>query len=157
MELTESILRLTWDPDGDPLVLVDWGDPLWDSIVLDGRQVIQQVALVRAAGIQAKPRRNESHTLRCSVCVIEETIDAAFAGRLNRILALPRTMADVLISLEDGQNWRLKNAAIEAWPGGQEERLTRETLEIIGGELLPDEGAYAPGGFWQEDSSLWEA
>ena len=157
MELTDSFVRLTWDPDGAALVLVDYGDPLWSPVELDGRQVIQQVGLIRAAGMRAIPRGNETHNIKFTACVIEDAMDDAFAGRLTRITTLPRAGADVLISLEDGRSWRLKHCAVQAWPGGQEERLTRETVEILGGDLTPDDGAYVPGAFWQADTSLWES
>lgn len=156
MELSDSFLRVTFDPNGVAIVLLDYGDPLWDPVALDGRQVVQEAGLIRAAGIRAIPRGNERHTLSFSLCRIRDAMDDAFAARVNGMLALPRTMADVLISLEDGRGWRIKNAAISDWPGGQEERLTRDGVHITGGEIIADSGTFAPGSVWSADDQLWE-
>ncbi len=156
MELFESFVRLMFDPDGDAVVLLDYGDPLWEPLAFDGAQVIQEAAFVRAAGIHALPHENERHTLGFALGSIEATLYDAFAHRLTGTIALPRTMNDVLIALEDGRQWRLKNAAIQSWPGSQEEFISREGVQIVGGNLEADAGVYVPGSAWNYDTEYWE-
>jgi len=155
-ELYDSFLRITYDPDGAGLVLVDFGDALWGEMALDGEQVVQEQAVVRAAGIKAFPRGNERHRLIFELCRIEEDLPDAFAARVTASTALPRGMADVLVALEDGRSWRLKDAAVKSWPGTQVERLTRERVELVGGRLVGDDGVYTPNATWGEISMLWE-
>ena len=156
MDVFDSFLRVTFDPDNVALVLLDYGDALWGPVAIDGEQAVQVQGFVRALGVKAFPRGNESHSLSFEKCRILDSMHDALAGRLNGIIALPRTMADVLISLEDGRNWRIANCAVRNWPGGQEERLTREGVNIIGGLLTADEGVYAPGQKWGELNLNWE-
>jgi hypothetical protein len=156
MEVFDSFVRVIYDPDGAALVLVDYGDAMWGPVRIDGEQLVQVQSFVRALGVKAIARGNESHTLAFEKCREEDAMDDAFAARLNGIIALPRTSKDVLLSLEDGRQWRIANAAIGSWPGGQEERLTREGVEIIGGRLTVDEGVYVPGQTWGEISMEWE-
>lgn len=156
MDLYDSFLRVTFDPDGIALVLLDYGDAMWGPVTIDGEQSVQVQGFLRALGIKAFPRGNDLHTVSFEKCRIEDGMDDALASRLNGIIALPRTMADVLISLEDGRNWRIANCAIRNWPGGQEERLTREGVSIIGGRLTADEGVFVPGQTWGEINYEWE-
>lgn len=155
-ELLESPCGVTWDPDGEALVLVAPGDPMWSPVAIDGRQVVQTAAFVRAAGIKAIPRGNESHELTFSLA--RETAGAAQAlhSRLAATLALPRGMADVLIEVDGQGALRLRDCAVESWGGGQDEHLTRETVRISGGALEPDAGTYLPGQTWGEFSLLWQ-
>jgi hypothetical protein len=156
-DLYDSFLRLTYDPDGIALVLLDYGDAMWGPVELDGSQIIQITSLIRAAGVKATPRGNEQHTLRFALCRIEDSLQDAFAARINGIIALPRTMADVLVELADGRKWRLKNAAVQAWNGGQTERLSRENVELLGGQLITDAGSYTPADYWNTDPGTWES
>jgi len=138
VELFDSFIKLTHDPAGTPTVLLNYGDALYGEPVIDGSQLTEPVALIRAAGIIVIPRANERNTLRYTLCTVAETLTDAFAGRLTRAIALPRTMADIKIEMPvaDGRKWLLKNACITAWPGGQQETLTREEIQIQGGELV---------------------
>ena len=156
MDLFESFVRVLFDPDGIAMTLLDYGDPLWEPLAFDGSQVIQEVALVRALGIRAMPRGNERHAVAFAIARIEATLYDAFASRLTGTIALPRDMADVLIALEDGRQWRLKNAAVSAWPGSQEEFIGREGVQLIGGNLEADAGVYVPGSAWNYDTEYWE-
>lgn len=156
MELFDSFVRVTFDPDDLAIVLVDYGTPLWGEIRLDGEQIVQEQTFVRAAGIQAFPRGNERHTLAFEICRIEDDMPDAFAARLNASITLPRIKADVLLSLDDGRSWRLKNAAARSWPGTIIERITRESVQIMGGQLIADEGVYTPGLTWGEIALEWQ-
>lgn len=157
MELYDSFVRITFDPDGAALVLVDYGTPLHGPMEIDGGQVVQVQGFLRALGVKAFPRGNESHSLRFDKAGIEESLADAFAGRLTGCLSLPRTQADVLLSLEDGRNWRIANCAIRSWPGAMDgTRINRQGVEIIGGRLTADAGVYLPGQTWGEIKYEWE-
>lgn len=156
MDLYDSFIRVMWDPDGEALVLVDYGDPLWGPIMLDGEQVVDVVPLVRSAGVKAFPRGNERHQLSFELCRIRDGMDEAFAARMNAAISLPRGMADVLVTLDEDRSWRLKNCAVRSWPGGQEERFTREAISIEGGELVDESSHYEPGQTWGEIALKWE-
>ena len=156
MDLLDSFVRITFDPDGAALVLLDYGTALWGPLEINGEQIVQEQGFVRAAGIKAFPRGNNRTALRFEKSEIEDSIVDAFATGLSAIVALPRTQADILVSLQDGRNWRISNAAIRAWPVGQEARLTRQAVEIIGGRLTADAGVFVPGQTWGEINYEWE-
>jgi hypothetical protein len=148
MDLWDSIVRIVWDPAATSLVLVDFGDPMWDPVTIDGSQEVQTSRYVRGDGVKNFPRGNESHELRFTLArEIDSTVDA-FEERLANTLTLPRTMADVLIQFESGRQFLLKNAAIRAWPNGQEDHLTRESLVILGGEIVETATVYTIGNTW---------
>lgn len=153
--LFDSFIRVMFDPDGIAMVLVDYGDPLWGEIALDGEQIVQEQSFVRAAGIRAVPRGNQRHTLGFELCRPSPGLFSAFEARVNAMITLPKTGADILISMEAGQQWRIKDAAVRNWGGGQDEFLTRERVEIIGGILAVDEGSYSPGSSWE--TLVWES
>lgn len=113
-------------------------------------------AFIRATGIKAMPRGNASHQLTFELCRVTEGVADAFRQRLQGIATLPRTMADVLIGFADGTGYRLRNAAVRAWPGGQEQHLTRERITLLGGDLVPDAGTYTPGQSWGSIGTNWE-
>jgi hypothetical protein len=155
--LYDSFVRITFDPDGAALVLVDYGTALHGPIEVDGNQIVQVQGFIRSLGTKAFPRGNESHTLTFDKAGIEDSLQDAFAANLTDSISLPRTKADVLLSLEDGRQWRLKDAAIRAWPVSMDNtRITRQSCEIQGGRLVTDEGTYAPGSVWGDISTLWE-
>lgn len=138
----ESTVQVIWEPDGAAVLLVDFGDAMWDVVKMDGGQVVQEIEPLRAAGIVAEPRGNERHTLTFTLCRETDGIAAAFEARLERAMQVPRTRADVLIRFSGGDKYRLKNAAVRSWPNDQVEHLTSEAMEIIGGEVVADTGTY---------------
>lgn len=156
MDLLDSFVRITFDPDDAALVLLDYGTALWAPLGINGEQVVQEQGFLRAVGIKTFSRGNDRTTVSFEKCEIETSIVGAFASSLNGIAALPRTTADILISLEDGRKWRISDAAIRAWPTGQEARLTRQAVEIVGGRLTGDAGVYIPGQTWGEINYEWE-
>jgi hypothetical protein len=156
MELFGSFARITYDPDGIALVLLDYNDDLWEPLAINGDQMVQVQGFVRAAGIKAFARGNEKTSLNFMKCNIETSVVEGFARLLSDIVALPKSTADILISLEDGRNWRIPDAAIQSWPASQEARLTRQTVEIIGGKIAGDAGVYIPGQTWGEINYQWE-
>ena len=157
MSLYDSFARLTFDPAGAAVVLVDFGDAMWTPMSLDGGQLVEVSTLVRAAGISAIPRANEQHRMSFSVARIMDTKEDAFASRINGSITLPRYMADVLISLTDGRQWRLKNCAVKSWKSAQEEHISRESIEITGGQLIVDPGSYYPSDYWNSDPATWDS
>lgn|GEM_PF-5049853 len=157
MYLYDSFVRLTFDPAGAAVVLVDIGDPMWTPMSLDGGQVVEVASFVRAAGISAIPRANEQHQMSFATARIMDTMEDAFASRLNGSITLPRYMADVLISLTDGRQWRLKNCAVKSWKTAQDECISRESIEITGGQLIVDPGSYYPSDYWNTDPATWDS
>jgi len=143
-EVFDSVVRVVWDPDGSQIILVEFGEPMWGEVALDGGQAVDVAGAIRSAGKTAWPRGNEEHALTFDVCGETTGIAAAFERRLTRAIAAPRDQADVLLQFESGSQFRLKRAAVERWPNGQVGRLTRESLVIRGGELLADVGTYDP-------------
>jgi len=142
--LLDSVVRVTWDPDGAQLVLVEIDDPMWEPVKIDGKQAVDTAPGLNRAGVQNFPRGNEAHKLTFTLCRIEDEIQDAFQERIAQALAAPRYMADVLLSFASGTNYRIKNAAVESWPNDQRGRLTKETLVILGGEIVEDSGTTAP-------------
>jgi len=153
-EVTDSVVRVVWDPDGSQLILVDFGDPMWSEVAVDGGQVVDVAGAIRSPGKTAWPRGNEEHTLTFEIAVETAGIAAAFEHRLDRAIAVPRGQADVLLQFESGSQYRLRRAAAERWPHAQLGRLARESLIIRGGDLVADVGTYDPlitwGDHWFE-------
>jgi hypothetical protein len=116
--------------------LVEIGDPMWQPVRIDGGQVTQRVALVRATGVLVKARGNEAHTLTFSLASEETSVEDAAKAAAQWTLTLPRTMGDVSVLFDDGTGYKLKNATIERWSADNEEQLGRFTLVIQGGELI---------------------
>lgn len=131
METFESLVKVMHGAT----TLVSIGDPMWELPALNGRQVVQSAQFVRAAGIKAFPRGNQSNELTFSLCNEQTTIEAAMKAQFQFPVTAPKTMADVTVTFADGSGVKIKNAAVESWSGGQTERLGRHTLRIIGGEL----------------------
>lgn len=136
MELYDSFLKITYDPDAAAVILLNYGDALWGPVELDGGQLVQEQGFVRAVGIKAFARGNERHTLKWEMAVETAGLAAAFAAQLNAAIGLPRGSSDMLISISGGAAWRLQSAAIRAWGGGQEEHITRQKVEIVGGAMV---------------------
>jgi len=143
-ELLDSFVRVTWDPDGDAVILVDFGTAMWDPVKIDGKQLVDTVPGLNRAGTQNFPRANESHRLTFTLGQLTAGLEAAFEARLEAAIAAPRNMADVLLSLESGRSFRLKDCSVESWPSNQRGRITQETLVILGGELADSEDIDPP-------------
>lgn len=131
METFESIVEVRHGST----VLVALGDPMWQPVAINGRQVVDVVALVRSSGVRAIPRGNEENSLTFQRCDEAETIAQAFKNELAWAAGLPRTMADVSLTFADGSVFQLANAAVESWSGGQTERLGNLGISITGGRL----------------------
>ena len=116
-------------------VLVALGDPMWAPVAINGQQIVDVVARVRAAGVKAFPRGNERNTLTFEKCDEAADIATAFKNELAWAAALPRTMAAVTITFADTSAFTLPDATVEGWSGGQMGRLGRQGLQIIGGKL----------------------
>jgi hypothetical protein len=102
--------------------------------------VVTPVPLVRAAGIKARPRGNEQHTLTFSLCKelpVDTPLTVENAAKAAAIypITLPRTMADVKMQFANGSGITLKNACITEWDASNQDHLGRYTLTFIGGEL----------------------
>lgn len=157
MDLFESFLRITWDPEGEPITLLDFGEPLWSEISLNGSQMVQPSTSLRARGIRTFPRGNEQNELSFEKASVEDSFENAFAKRINGVIDLPRSSAPVLIELKDERAWIIHSCSITSWPGGQIERLTREGIVILGGHMerfnfIPDDAM-----LWgDEDPVLWD-
>jgi hypothetical protein len=117
-------------------VLVERGAPMWKPVELNGQQAVQVAALLRAAGVKAIPRGNESNVLFFSLCNETESVEAAAKALLRFPISLPRTMADVDITFEDATGIRIKNASVQSWQGEQEEILGRHSVTITGGNII---------------------
>lgn len=154
-EILDSTVRLMWDPDGEAIVLLQIGDPMWSLIKDNGQQVVEAATLVRAAGIKALARGNESHEFTFELVRATPGPVDAFRQRLRNITTLPKGSADMLISFdvdqETEEHFRLKDSAIRGWPGFQEDQLAIERISILGGQLVVDEGGpYEEGSVWGE-------
>lgn len=157
MELFESLVRVTWDPDGAAVVLVDYGTPMWEPVRLDGQQVLDVSPLIRATGSAVIPRGNETHTLTFTKAAETAGVREALAGQIGAQRSAPRGRADVLIQIQSNGGWRLKGAAVESWPGGHPvEHISAMGLRILGGELVVDAGTPTPGGTWGEINFQWQ-
>lgn len=155
MDLWDSIVRVLWDPDGERLVLVPYGMAMWRAVEVDGQQDVQTSSYVRGTGTKNFPRANEAHKITFTVAREKSTIEVAFDARLNNARLLPRTTKDVLLSFAGTpRQYRVKNCAIESWPHDQEEHVTRESVVILGGEIVLDSGTYADGDVWGEVPAL---
>lgn len=131
MDTFESIVEIKHGTT----VLVALGDPMWAPVAINGQQLVDVVARVRAAGVKAIPRGNERNVLTFEKCDETNGIATAFKNELAWAAGLPRTMADVTITFGDATVFTLADAAVEAWSGGQLDHLGRLGLQIIGGTL----------------------
>lgn len=157
MELLDSIVRVIWDPDSAALVLVDYGDPMWEPVSINGEQMVQTASFVRGLGTKHFPRGNESHRLTFTLARITEGVSKAFVTRLSAGISLPKAASKpVLLAFESGEQFRAANCAVRAWPHSQEEHVTRESVIIEAGPLSIDAGVYVPGETWGEISYHWE-
>lgn len=157
MELFESVVRVTWDPDGAAVVLVDYGTPMWEPVRLDGQQLLDVSPLVRAAGSAVIPRGNETHILTFMKAAETAGVREAIAGQIGAQRSAPRGRADVLLQVGNHGGWRLRGAAVESWPGGQAiEHIAAIGLRIMGGDLVVDPGTPTPGGTWGEINLQWQ-
>ncbi|MCW1913738.1 hypothetical protein OJ996_09140 [Luteolibacter sp. GHJ8] len=143
LELWDSVVRVTWDPDGAATVLVQYGDPMWEPVKVDGKQVVQEGQGLKRAGVDNFPRGNERHELRFTLARETPGVADAFEDRLTRSLAVPRGKGDIRLSFESGAQFRLRKCAIESWPHDQVEHLIKETLVIRCGEMV-QEGTSGP-------------
>lgn len=145
MELTDSVVKLTWDPNGTPLVLVDFGDPMWAIVTLDGQQLTHHQTFVRAAGAKVYPRGNESHSIAFELAADPAEIPAAMKAALDWMIAAPRTQADLQIEIDGITTiYTLHDCAVPRWSGGIEECLVRRRLQIEGGALTAAEPEPGP-------------
>lgn len=119
-------------------VLVAMGAPMWDLVKINGGLAIQKIGRIRADGILAQPRGNETNTITFSLCNEAAGPAAAAEAALRFPIALPKTMADVTIAFASG-SIVLKNAAVVSWQTGEEEMLGRHSVTIVGGELMETE------------------
>lgn len=131
METFESIVEIKHGST----ILVALGDPMWKPVAINGGQIVDVVARVRAAGVKAFPRGNERNVITFEKCNEADTVANAFKGELAWAAGLPTTMANVTLTFADATVYTLADAAVEAWSGGQVERLGRHGLQITGGAL----------------------
>jgi hypothetical protein len=115
--------------------LVTRGEPMWAPVAINGQQAVQVIQLLRAAGVEAQPRGNESNVLTFSICKEHAGVEAAAKAMFAFPISLPRTMEDVTVKFADNSGVRLKNAAVQGWSGGQEDQLGRHGVTITGGTL----------------------
>ncbi|MEM9235476.1 MAG: hypothetical protein AAGB14_01765 [Verrucomicrobiota bacterium] len=141
--LTDSNIEVIWDPTGARLRLVERGDPMWEEVKLDGRQVVDISEPLRAAGINTFPRALERHTVTFSLAVERNTIAEAEELRFEMPLTMPKSKADVIFGFASGTKFRLANASLRAWATNKEGRIAEARIEIIGGVYFKDTGSYA--------------
>lgn len=133
-ELLESSLRITWDPEGAPVVLVNYGDDLAGEITLDGQQAVDIVPFVRAAGVTTYDRGNEQHQINIPLSVETPDVPGAHASVFAIAKQLPRSGdADCLIEIEGGGAYTLKSATIQGWTGTPHSRISDHGISIVCG------------------------
>lgn len=150
MDLWDSAVRVMWDPDGVRLVLVPHGAPMWEPVKVDGGQQVQTGGAIRRAGVKNYPRQNEAHRIEFSIARVKGSVSAALEANFVDALALPRSMRDVLLSFSGGRQFRVKNCAVQSWPHEHEDYVCRQTVRIVGGEIVADDGSYVEGDVWGE-------
>lgn len=142
--LLDSVVEVVHDPDGAATVLVAIGDPMWEPVKLDGKQVVDTAPGLNRAGVDTFPRGNESHKLTFTLGEEKATVQDAFEDRIRASMTLPREKADVRLSFESGARFRVKNCSIESWPHDQVEHIIKQSLVIVGGELVEETGTAPP-------------
>ena len=150
MDLWDSAVRVMWDPDGVRLVLVPHGAPMWEPVKVEGSQQVQTAGAIRRGGVRNHPRRNESHQINFAIARVKGSVSAALQANFTDALALPRTMRDVLLTFSGGRQFRVKNCAVQSWPHDHEDQVCRQTVRILGGEIVLDDGEYEEGSTWGE-------
>ena len=135
-ELLCSLLRITWDPEGaSPVVLLDWDDDITGEPTLDGGQIVQTAEYLRAGGAVTMGRGNERHSLRVPMADEREGIAAAQDYLFSASIKVPRSSADVLIEVNGGGAYIMRNATIESWNGLSEGHITSRILQVTGGTI----------------------
>jgi hypothetical protein len=150
MDLWDSPVRVMWDPDGTRFVLVPHGAPMWDPVKVDGSQQVQTAGAIRRGGVRNHPRQNEAHQINFAIARVKESVSAALQANFVDALALPRTMKDVLLTFAGGRQFRVRNCAVQSWPHEHEDYVCRQTVRILGGEIVSDDGDYDEGNTWGE-------
>jgi hypothetical protein len=150
MDLWDSPVRVMWDPDGVCFVLVPFGAPMWEPVRVDGSQQVQTSGAIRRDGVKNHPRQNEAHSIDFTLARVKDTATAALEANFFDALALPRTMKDVLLTCAGGRQVRVKNCAVQSWPHEHEDYVCRQTVRILGGEIVADTGEFEEGNIWGE-------
>ncbi|MCW1926278.1 hypothetical protein OKA05_27235 [Luteolibacter arcticus] len=150
MDLWDSPVRVMWDPDGARFVLVPYGAPMWEPVKVDGGQEVQTSATVRGTGVVNYPRGNEAHKIDFTMARVKGGVKAAVQANFVDALALPRSRKDVLLSFAGGRQFRVKDCAVQSWPHEHEDQVCRQTVRILGGNIVADLGTYVEGSVWGE-------
>jgi hypothetical protein len=148
VDLYDSFVRISYAGR----MLLDYGDPLWGPVTIDGQQIVETVNFVASPTARNFARGNETHVIRFELCRIFQSMEDAFAARLSAMASLPRAESGLLIELRDGRKWAMTSATARSWSGLQEERMTREVVEIIGGGLAPFTGSVTASPRWGANS-----
>ena len=135
--LYESLLRITYDPDGDlPIVLLDFEQDVAGEPRLDGGQLVQVVQYIRAKGVSTFGRGNESHVL--VIPLVEETLSPleAHNSLFRKRQTLPTSgNKDILVEVQEGDSFTLKSCTVGSWNGAIMEHLVEHALVIRFGEI----------------------
>jgi hypothetical protein len=135
MDLFDSPVKITRDPSGTPVVIIDYGDPLTELPRIDGRQIIEVLSHIRATGPGTVSRQNELHTLTFTAVTIAASIDAAIEAAFDHAGAAPRTTNTYQIETAAGKKWTLAAATMESWSGTITDSLALKTITLQGGTL----------------------
>lgn len=130
MEVFDSVCRLRHGST----VLVAIGDPCWEIVRVNGRQLVDEVTRVRAAGLKAVPRGNESNEITYTLCEECEDIEAASKAALTYPAALPRTAATITLDFADSSGATYADGVISDWSSDIEGRLVRHRVRIVAGK-----------------------
>jgi hypothetical protein len=127
-----SPLRVTWNPGGSGVVLVDFGDELIGDITLNGQRIVQTSNRVRSAGGVSFDRGNKRNVFKIARRKEQPTLQDALSQALYELATVPDGAADVLFEIQgQTQTFTLQDATIGDWDGGIPTG-EMETFAIIG-------------------------
>lgn len=136
MDLFDSPLKIVRDPSGTQVTIVALGDPLAELPRIDGRQLVEALQHIRAAGPGCVSRGNESHTISLTVVDVLADLDASIEAAFDHAATYPRAAHAYQIETASGKKWSLAAAVAESWSAAiLDGGLATRSITITGGAL----------------------
>ena len=140
-------------------MVLDYGTALANpGIVLDGSHLVEAVHFARALGLTRFARGGETHVLEWTVVEPEISMADAVQTSLNHAVTAPRTVAQLVIELESGEQWRIDSAAIESWSADStqgEGIIGARTYRAVGGVITATHAYPALPATWTQLNRRW--
>jgi len=141
-ERIKSAWRITWDPSGTPLVLLDYGDLMLAEPTFPQQHAIQSQPFLRSDFISTWDRGNVSFEMEVSRISAFTTPAALRSYALSQSVTVAALRhATLKIEVEGGDVYELRNSSISASAPNLSKELVLSGLlafsyRVTGGELV---------------------